>query len=124
VTPKSSWPGVSHDCPVPQSRLQCGTKPLLLVVITGLVPVIHAFLRPRPGHVDGRNKSGHDSVSRSENFECPATLYASLNRTALGASGPSTISWIAAPREGVDTRAKPAHDEEKRRSERPKEATP
>jgi hypothetical protein len=47
--------------------------PLLSVVVTGLVPVIHASLRPRPGHVDGRNKSGHDGFRGNEYFEYPET---------------------------------------------------
>ncbi len=43
-------------------------KAFTQIVITGLVPVIHALLRPRPAHVDGRNKSGHDSPRGSKNF--------------------------------------------------------
>ena len=62
MTRRHSWPSASHGCPVPQTQLRCSTKPLLPDVITGLVPVIHAFLRPQPPHEDGRNKSGHDGL--------------------------------------------------------------
>ena len=54
------------------------------------VPVIHASLRPRPRHVDGRNKSGHDGLRRSEYFAYPVNLPADLNRTAVAWHRPST----------------------------------
>jgi hypothetical protein len=55
--PAGSTRGSTHVCPVEQTRLQ--DHPVLrpLLVITGLVPVIHAGFSALTQCVDGRNKS-------------------------------------------------------------------
>ncbi len=71
------------DCPVLRMRLQCSATPLLAVVITGLVPVIHASLRPRPRHVDGPEQVRPRRLQGNEYFAYPANWHAELNRTAV-----------------------------------------
>jgi hypothetical protein len=65
-------------------------KPLLRVVIAELVPVIQAS-RPDRGHVDGRNKPGHDGLRGSENSECPVNLVCEPDPTAMGQARPKRL---------------------------------
>ena len=55
--PEPSWPDLARGCPVETNRLQGQKMAHLIVVITGLIPVIHAFCDAATGVVDGRIKS-------------------------------------------------------------------
>jgi len=58
-----------------------------MVVITGLDPVIHAFFRSDSGgagHMDGRNRSGHDGYRLRLPSQCPYWLYRDFQPDSRG----------------------------------------
>jgi hypothetical protein len=58
-------PGRAHGCPVERNRLFVLTREQLQVPLTGLAPVIHAFLAIHTVFVEdvgGRTKSGHGEL--------------------------------------------------------------
>ena len=59
------WPEQVHGCPVERKRLFVLTREQLQAPLTGLVPVIHAFLAIHTvffEDVGGRSKSGHGEL--------------------------------------------------------------